>query len=140
MIQFANKETLLCSSHCLSFYQVKEKLFFQSKEIFQKRGICGHWCATQHEGWYARGDRLLWVYWRIFLKIFVSATDFCRGHMLQKIKSDRICATCYGNKILLWRQRFSQKFSGTHEVICHCDVSLHYFSHPTLYTQSDLSP
>ena len=50
-----------------------------------------------------------------FLTIFVSATEFCCCNMLQKIKSDNI--------ILLWRQRFSQKFSGTHEVICPCDVS-----------------
>ena len=35
--------------------------------------------------------RLLRVYWRIFVKIFVSATKFCRRSMLQKIKSVRIC-------------------------------------------------
>ena len=32
MIQFTNKEALLCSSHCLSFCQV----FFHSEEIMQK--------------------------------------------------------------------------------------------------------
>ena len=29
--------------------------------------------------------------------------------MSQKIKSDRICVTCYGDNIPLQRQRFSQK-------------------------------
>ena len=33
-------------------------------------------------------------------------------------------ATCCSNKIMLRRQRFSQKFSSTHEAICRCDVSL----------------
>ena len=47
------------------------------------------------------------------MKIFVSATEFCRSDMLQKIKSDRICATCRGNKLLLQR----------HDAICRCDVS-----------------
>ena len=58
-------------------------------------------------------DTSLRVYWRIFVKIFVSATEFCRSDTLQKIKSDRICATCRGNKILLQR----------HEAISRCDVS-----------------
>ena len=63
------------------------------------------------------------VYRRIFVKIFVSATEFCRSNMLQKFKSNRICANCCGDKILLQRQIFSQKFSSTHEAICRCDVS-----------------
>ena len=50
---------------------------------------------------------------------FVAATS------RKKIKSDWICATCYSDKILLQRQRFSQKFSSTQEAICCCDVSLH---------------
>ena len=51
-----------------------------------------------------------------FCENLCSATEFCRSNMLQKIKSDRICVTCRGNKILLQRQRFSQNFSSTHEV------------------------
>ena len=47
------------------------------------------------------------------MKIFVSATEFCRSDMLQKIKSDRICATCRGDKLLLQR----------HDAICRYDVS-----------------
>ena len=45
--------------------------------------------------------------------------------MLQEIKSDRIYVTFYDDniRILLQRQRFSQKFSSTHKVICPCDVS-----------------
>ena len=132
MIQFANKETLLCSSHCLPF--IKEKLFFSVKGNFAKKGYL--WSLVCYIAW-----RSVRTWWQVassvlenFLKIFVSLTVFCRGNMLQKIKSDRICATCYGNKILLQRQRFSQKFSVTHEVICRCDVSLQHVaatSHPT---------
>ena len=55
-------------------------------------------------------DKPLHVYWRIFVKIFVSATEFCHSNMLQKIKSDRICATCRRDKILLQGQRFFSKF------------------------------
>ena len=60
-----------------------------------------------------------------FVKIFVSSTEFCRSNMLQKIKSDRICVTCYDDniRILLQRQRFSQKFSSTYKVICPCNMS-----------------
>ena len=65
-------------------------------------------------------DKSLRVYWRIFVKIFVSATEFCHSNMLQKIKSDRICATCRRHKILLQGQRFFSKF--------------------LQYTRSDLSP
>ena len=49
-----------------------------------------------------------------FCKNLCSATEFCRSNMLQKIKSDRICVTCCGNKILLQRQRFFHKISPVH--------------------------
>ena len=42
---------------------------------------------------------------------------------LQQVAKNQIFATCCGNKILLQRQRFSQKFSSTHEAICCCNVS-----------------
>lgn len=64
----------------------------------------------------ATSCKSLCVYWRDFMKIFVSVTEFCRSSMSQKVKSYRICGTCCGNKILLPRQ--------TLEGICHCDVSL----------------
>ena len=78
----------------------------------------------QHVTTTRRSDKSLRVYWRIFVKIIISAYhEFCRSNMLQKIKLDRICATWRGNKILLQRQRFLQNFSSTHKAICHCDVS-----------------
>ena len=52
-----------------------------------------------------------------FVKIFVSATEFCRRNMSAhnwKIKSDRICATCGGDKILLQKKRFFHKNSPVH--------------------------
>ena len=50
----------------------------------------------QHVTTTRRSDKSLRVYWRIFVKIFVSAYhEFCRSNMLQKIKLARICATCH---------------------------------------------
>ena len=40
------------------------------------------------------------------------------------IKSDGVYATCCGDKILLRRQRFLQKFSRINKAICRCYVSL----------------
>ena len=78
----------------------------------------------QHVATTRRSDKSLHLYWRILVKIFVSAYDeFCHSNKLQKIKFDRICATCCGEKILLQRQRFLQNFSSTHKGICHCNVS-----------------
>ena len=81
-----------------------------------------------------RSDKSLRVNWKIFVKISVSATEFCRSNMLQKIKSDRICATFCGDKILLQRQRFSPNFSSTHEVlvpaICRCNKLLQLVAGP----------
>ena len=76
------------------------------------------------------------VYRRIFVKIFISASGFCYHNKLHKIKSDWISATSCCDKILLWRQRSSQKFSGTHKVFYHCNVS-HNLS-PDLNTRSHL--
>ena len=66
-------------------------------------------------------DKLLCVIRRIFVKIFVSATEFyCnKSHKFSLI---RFCETCCSDKILLRRQRFSQKFSSTNKENCLCDV------------------
>ena len=40
---------------------------------------------------------------KYFCENLCSATEFCHSNMLKKIKSDRICVTCRGNKILLQR-------------------------------------
>ena len=74
----------------------------------------------QHVAVTRRSDKSLRVVWRMFVKIFVPGTDFCRCNQSQKIKSDWIRSTCCGNKILLQRQKFLQKFSGIHEAICRC--------------------
>ena len=45
--------------------------------------------ATRQQGEATRrSDKSLRVYWRIFVKIFVSETEFCRCNKSQKIKSD----------------------------------------------------
>ena len=69
-------------------------------------------------------DVSLCVYWRIFMKIFVSATECCRRNKSHKFCLIWFFATCCCDKILLRRQRFSQKFFSTHKPICHCDWSL----------------
>ena len=94
----------------------------QKNQISQGRYTLGD-KLQQHVAATRRSDKSLRVYWKMFVKISVSATEFCRSNLLQKIKSDRICATCRGDKILLQRQRFSPNFSSTHEAICRCDVS-----------------
>ena len=43
-----------------------------------------------------------------------------------QFQSDLIFVTCCSDKIPLQRQRFSQKFSSTHEAICCSDVSPHH--------------
>ena len=58
-----------------------------------------------------------------FCEIFVSAAEFCRAATSRK-KSIRLnLCDLLQRQILLQRQRFSQKFSRTHEAICRCNVS-----------------
>ena len=70
-----------------------------------------------------RSDKSLRVYWRIFVKIFVSATEFCRCNKSQKNQIRLNLCDLLWRQILLQRQRFSQKFSSTHEAICRCNMS-----------------
>ena len=52
-----------------------------------------------------------------FVKVSVSETEFCRHNKSHKIKSDWICTTPCGNKTLLLRQKFPQKFSRTRKLL-----------------------
>ena len=89
----------------------------------------------QHVATTCHRDKSLRVYWRIFVKIIISAYhEFSRSNMLQKIKLDRICATWRGNKILLQRQRF-YKISPVHKkqlvtAMCHLNMSLQLVARP----------
>ena len=56
------------------------------------------------------------------MKIMVSPIEFCHHNMSQNIKSGRIYAICCSDKIMLLRQKFSQKFSSTQEAHCRHDV------------------
>ena len=47
----------------------------------------------------------------------------CRRNKSHRFSLIWFFATCCSDKILLRRQRFSQKFSSTYEAICRCDVS-----------------
>ena len=72
-----------------------------------------------------RSNKSLLVYWRIFVKIFVAVTEFCCRNKSHNFSLIWFFATCCSDKIPLQRQRFSQKFSSTHEAICRSDVSPH---------------
>ena len=66
-------------------------------------------------------DRPLCVYWRFFVKISVSSTEFHPHNTSHKFKLIWFFATCCSNKIQLRTQRFSQKFSSRvdfHENAC----------------------
>ena len=81
--------------------------------------------------------KFLWKSWSL-------QSNFCHRNMSQNIKSDRIYAICCGDKIMLQRQRFSQKFSTTHEEIFRLDVSLQHVAATSrltcIYTRSHLLP
>ena len=93
-------------------------------------------------------EKSLRVYWRIFVKFFVAATEFCLRNKSHRFSLIWYFATCCGDKILLRSQSFLQKFSRTHEAICRCDVSPHRVAatsrgtctHEATWTWSDLSP
>ena len=58
-------------------------------------------------------DTWLRVYWKIFVKIFVSATEFRRRNNSHKFRLIWLFAAYYCNKILLRRQRFCGKGRNT---------------------------
>ena len=60
---------------------------------------------------------------RIFVKIFVAATEFCLCNKSHKFSPIWFFATRCSDKILLRRQIFSKKFSSTQEAICRCNMS-----------------
>ena len=85
----------------------------------RNHSLCTGWatsCATHCS------NKSLCVLWGIVVKIFVSATEFCCRTKLHKFNLIWFCATCCGDKIQSRRQRFSQKFSSIHGVICRRDV------------------
>ena len=89
----------------------------------RNHSLCTGWatsCATHCS------NKSLCVLWGIVVKIFVSATEFCCRNKLHKFNLIWFCATCCGDKIQSWRQRFSQKFSSIHGVICRRDVMLQH--------------
>ena len=87
-----------------------------------------HVTATHHS------NKSLCVYWCIFVKLFVTATEFCHCNRSLKFSLSWFFATCVATK----RQRFSQKFSSSYEAICRCDMLLQLLAN--LYTRDDLSP
>ena len=86
-----------------------------------------------------RSDKPLRVYRWIHMQIFVSATEFCRRNKSHKFSLIWFRATCCGDKILLRRQRFSQKFSSTHEGICRFDLSSQHVAATCRLVCSDLN-
>ena len=84
-----------------------------------------HVTATHHS------NKSLHVYWIIFVKIFVSETEFCPCNKLHKFSIIWFFTTGCGNKILFQRQTFSQKFRLQYTwMICHGNVLLQLFAGP----------
>ena len=79
-----------------------------------------HVTATHHS------NKSLCVYWCIFVKLFVTATEFCHCNRSLKFSLSWFFATCVATK----RQRFSQKFSSSYEAICCCDMLLQLLAQP----------
>ena len=74
-----------------------------------------------------------------FVKIFVSATEFCRRDKSHKFCPIWFFATCCCDKILLQRERLSQKLSSTHGAMCRRNMLLQLVAGP-VQTRGDLSP
>ena len=75
---------------------------------------------------------------RIFKEIFVSATKFSHHNKSHKFCLIWFCATCCSIKILLQRQRFSQKFFSTHDTICRCIICCNLL--PSVYWPLRIQP
>ena len=67
-----------------------------------------------------RSDKSLRVSGEMFVKIFVSATEFCRCNKSQKNQIRLNLYDVLWQQNLLQRQRFLQKFSNLQEAICRC--------------------
>ena len=88
--------------------------------VVKNHPLCTGWATSSAP---SHSNKSLCVYWRISAKIFVSATyRILLPQNVAQIQSDWFCATWCYDKILLWRQRFLQKFSSTRKVICHCNL------------------
>ena len=70
-----------------------------------------------------RSDKSLCVYWRDFVKMFVSAMEICRRDNLHKFCLIWFFATCCCDKIML-QSDFHKKFSIYTRSDLSCDVSL----------------
>ena len=70
-----------------------------------------------------------------------SCSNTLRRHIassvLEKFVKIFVSATCCCNKILLQRERLSQKLSSTHGAICRCDVSLQHVAATSRRTCTD---
>ena len=57
------------------------------------------------------------------LETFLKSLSLRQNFVAATSRKKKHCATCWGDKILLQPQRFSQKVSSTHEAICRCKKS-----------------
>ena len=124
MIKFADVSlTLLKNQDFPSILWRRKKNLFNT-EVGKWGRNAQHCIKKRHKGQFIFSDKLqqhvvltlcsdrsLCVYWRIFMKIFVSSTEFCACNRLHNFKLIWFFVTCCSNKIQLWTQRFSQKFS-----------------------------
>ena len=124
-IKFADVSLTLLKKHKIfpEFCDIEKKNLFNT-EVGKWGRNAQHYIENRHKDQFIFGDKLqkhvvvtlcsdrsLCVYRRIFMKIFVSSTEFCPRNKSYKFKLIWFFATCCSNKIQLCTQRFSQKFS-----------------------------
>ena len=67
--------------------------------------------------------QIAWYVLEDFCENLFRCNKILSSQQVAQIQSDLIFSTCCSDKILLGRQRFSQKSSNTHQAICRCNVS-----------------
>ena len=87
--------------------------------VVKNHPLCTGWATSSAP---SHSNKSLCVYLRISAKNFCLCNRILLPQNVAQIQSDWFCATwCYG-KILLWRQKFLQKFFSTHKVIWRCNL------------------
>ena len=119
----------LYSDHFFSSWWTKKAIHWL---LFKGRYTLGD-KLQQHDEATHRSNKSLRVYWRIFVKIFVAATEFCRHNKSHRFSHLFFCDLLQGQNPVVETKIFT-KILQTHEVICH-DLSLRHVCRLTLLLQ-----
>lgn len=103
---------LPCVLRCCSDVATSQQQHIAATDHIMRTGR-----ATSYSITLQRQIASCFIYWRVFVKIFVSATGFCNRNKAHKFCLIWFSVTCCGDKIMLQRRRFSQNSSSRHEAI-----------------------